>query len=433
MQYACYIVFEVILKIPFVLNVLPESLDIKEQKPILYYGNHKPDWLDNCVFIKSSGLIFRSDIVPQLVSVKWENGIPLLFTNHGEQDALGFDAFAAVFYMVSRYEEYLPFRTDKFGRYPEALSLSGRYDFTHLPVVHYWAFAIWDKLTALCPNLQRPDLKPTAIFTYDIDVAYAYKGRSPGRHVLSLAKDVLKFDFKNIKHKIKSGLGTNSDPSDTYKEITGHSLPRVFFFLLAKQKSKFDSNLSPSSRALKELIKRIYSQEGVPGIHPSFKSSENNYLIKKEKKSLENIINQSVTKSRQHFLKFKTPDTFRALIDAGIEEDYSMQYPEMPGFRAGICLPYRWFDVEKDKISDLTIFPGCIMETTFRDDLNIAAQLTIDWYLRTWEAVKQVNGCFISIWHNDSLQDFLEEDNPLAFIYLHRLMTNIIEKDTGLK
>jgi hypothetical protein len=401
--------------------------------PMIYYGNQKPEESRNFVFIKSSGLLFQSDIVQQLVSVTWQNGIPLLFTNHDEEDDTGFDLFAAVFYMVSRYEEYLPFLSDKYGRFPEALSLSGRNDFTHLPVVHYWAFMLWDKLKEKYPDLHKPDLKPSAIFTYDIDVAYAYKGRSPGRHVLSFAKDILKFDVKNIQSKIKSGLGSIADPSDTYQEITGHLLPRVFFFLLAENKSRYDRNLSPSSHALKQLIKFIYRQEGVPGIHPSFNSTENPSLINREKKALEKIINHIVIKSRQHFLKFKTPETFRALSAAGILEDYSMQYPEMPGFRAGICLPYLWFDMEKDAISSLTLFPGCIMETTFRDDLNIPAELTIDWYLRAWEAVKQVNGCFIPIWHNDSLQETLEEDNPLAFIYLHKLMTNIVEKDLGLK
>jgi hypothetical protein len=431
LQYACYIIFEVVLKVPYTLSPLPNRE--QDNLPSILYASHKPISLSHCVQILPEQILFRTKIEKTEVPLIWRNNIPLLFADfENVENELGFDIFAAVFFMVTRFEEYLPFLPDKFGRFPEALSVSGRYDFTHLPVVHYWVMMLWEILLEKWPYLQKPNARPSAIFTYDIDVAYAFKGRTPGRHALSLAKDFVKLDFKNLATKVRTGWGKHQDPSDTYHHISAHSIPRIFFFLLADTKSQYDRNLSPTSRVLLRLIKKIYKTEGVPGIHPSYYSSEKTHLIEEEKKTLENIVNHTVTKSRQHFLKFKTPETFRALIAAGIKEDYSMQYPEMPGFRAGICMPYLWFDVEKDEMTTLMIYPGCIMETTFRDDLLIPAPLTMDWYQRTWESVKKVGGCFIPIWHNDSLQDNIDENNSLAFIYLHRFMAKLIENELGL-
>jgi hypothetical protein len=434
LRYACHILFEVVLKVPYSLASNSSDNNRSENLPCILYSAYKSETSTDAFQIVPKELLFNTGIETMEVPIVWRDNIPLLFADtDNEYNALGFDIFAAVFYMVTRYEEYLPFLPDKFGRFPEALSLSGRHDFTHLPVVHYWGMFLWERLQNKWPDLRKPDPIPSAIFTYDIDVAYAYKGRTPGRHALSLAKDVFSFDFQNLKSKFKTRWGNHEDPSDTYHEISSHAIPRIFFFLLAGNKSRFDRNLAPSSQELHYLIKKIYKKEGVPGIHPSFYSSEKPKLIHDEKKTLESIINHSVTKSRQHFLKFKTPDTFRALIHAGIEEDYSMQYPEMPGFRAGICLPYHWFDVERNEVTPLMIYPGCIMETTFRDDLFIPAPLTTDWYQRTWESVKKVGGCFISIWHNDSLQTNIDKNNSLAFIYLHRFMAKLIENDLGLE
>ena len=46
---------------------------------------------------------------------EWE-GLPCIFKTYGDS-VLPFDLFAASFYLVSRYEEYLPFTNDQFGRF----------------------------------------------------------------------------------------------------------------------------------------------------------------------------------------------------------------------------------------------------------------------------------------------------------------------------
>ncbi len=429
LEYACRIIFDIIWQVPFELAVTPASIPAAEDHAAIYYTVHPPG---NRFCIFPSGLVFEKEVHPVNPEVSWQNGLPILFPAR-VNCKMGFDIFSAVFYMVSRYEEYLPFRPDKFGRFPEVESLSAKFDFTHLPVVHLWASLLQKKLKTVFNDLNIPARKPTAIFTYDIDVAFAYCGRSFLTHVLSLGKDLLGGQFKNIQRKLSHGFGLISDPSDTYKTLENNPLQKIYFFLLSDKKTMYDRNIHLRSPVLQKLILRLKEHKCGLGIHPSYYSSDHPDLISKEKKYLQDIISQPVTQSRQHFLRFRLPDTFRELLKAGIAHDYSMHYPDMPGFRSGMCLPYPFFDLLANETTNLWLHPGCIMETTFRDDLNIPAEKSLEWYISLWEQVKKVGGEFICIWHNDTLWDNLPDDNTLAFKQVHDKLIQIIKEDLNEK
>lgn len=427
LHYACHIVFDIVLQVAFKISETNAASIFESGTPTIYYSANPPDDFSG-LHILPSGFLHQTGlekIDPQTV---WKDELPMLFpcTSSG---TLGFDVFGAVFFMVSRYEEYLPFTPDTYGRFAEFSSTSGQFDFTHLPVVHLWAGLLQRRISVDFPLIKWPVRQPKAIFTYDIDVAYAYRGRTTLQHLLSFGNDLLKGKFANIIRKISTGFGKKNDPSDTYSLLENNTLQKIVFFLLSDKRTKYDRNLSPGASALKELISQLSLSGARLGIHPSYYSTEKPGLIIQEKSTLENILNRKVDVSRQHFLRFRLPETYRQLIDAGIKHDYSMQYPEMPGFRAGICLPYPFFDVVANKVTGLTIHPGCIMETTFRDDLYLPAAKSLEWYLELWEQVKKAGGAFISIWHNDTLWDGLDDAHPLAFRQIHEKLIQIISRD----
>jgi hypothetical protein len=396
----------------------------------IWYSVKKTDWT-HALHILPQGLVFTQTITPLSPAVSKIHHIPVLFSNNPPCQ-LGFDIFSAVFFMASRYEEYLPFNPDTYGRFPEKESVSGKYNFTKLPIVHYWANMLSGKINQAYKSTETPKNQPVAIFTYDIDVAYAYRGRNLKTHLLSLGKDLVQLNIENIQRKVIARFGTKSDPSDTYSIIENNKLPTICFFLLAAAKSDYDRNIAPTQPKLQALIQKITAGKSGIGIHPSYFSSEKTELINEENKSLENITNQDITLSRQHFLRFRFPHTFRELIKAGILHDYSLQYPEMPGFRAGLCLPFPFFDVEANEITSLTLHPGCIMETTFRDDLHISAAQSLPCYLELWQEVKSLSGQFISIWHNDTLWEGLPDNHPLAFRQVHEKLVELICHDLNL-
>ncbi len=423
MHYACKLMFDLLQGVK--ATVFPYPATTPDNKTACLYYGKKPPKEQGVFFIESNGLLCSETIVPIEMKYGTIRKLPVLFTNEG---AFGYDIFAAIFFMVSRYEEYLPFAPDSFGRFPEKTSTSGRNGFTNRPIVHEWAADFATQFSQFFPDYQVHHKKPTVLFTYDIDVAYAFKGRSFYTKLGALAKNLIKGQFRIVGQKILHGLGQTKDPSDTYDFILSGKLPKLFFFLWAAARSTYDRNIDPKGTALQRLAQQI-SKKYEAGIHPSYYSSEKTALIKDEKIALEQTLQRPITQSRQHFLKFILPDTYRALMEAGIQHDYSMQYPEMPGFRAGICVSYPFFDVANNEETALIIHPGCIMETTFRDDLHLSAAKSLDWYLNFWEQVKAVGGQYIAIWHNDTLWDNLPDDHPLAFRQIHTKLEQRIKKD----
>jgi hypothetical protein len=193
---------------------------------------------------------------------------------------------------------------------------------------------------------------------------------------------------------------------DYLQELLSQSqLPSVFFFLLA-DKSSFDRNLCHENVVVKNLVKKIESFTQT-GIHPSFFASEQPGKIVIEKERLENIAISKITKSRQHFLKFNLPDTFNALCSAGIVEDYSMGFPGMPGFRAGTCTPFYFYDLESEIATSLKMMPVTCMDATFVYYLRKSPEKSLVDMLRLMKEVERVKGIFIPIFHNDIIGEYI--------------------------
>ncbi|MEO9209750.1 MAG: polysaccharide deacetylase family protein, partial [Ginsengibacter sp.] len=362
--------------------------------------------IENSFFIRSANLIFENNIYPQKIPVGHLDSHKVLFP-HLDCD-LGFDIFSASFYLSSRYEEYLDFTPDEFGRFKAFDSLAYKNDFLELPIVDIWVMYFKKKLIEKFPRIQCSSNNHfKAILTYDIDIAYKFKGRNLMRNAGSTFKDLLQKKIKNIEQRISVLLKLKKDNWDIYDElqhtIQKNKISSVFFFLVGNP-STYDRNLRAESPLMRQLIKRI-ATFGEIGIHPSFSSNQNKTLLKLEKERLENIVNRKITKNRQHFLKLKFPDTYSNLIALGIKEDYTMGFPEMPGFRAGTCTPFYFYDLQKEQKANLLIFPTSCMEASFKYYLKSSPENSILTIKNIIDSVQKVNGTFISIWHNDNLED----------------------------
>ena len=47
---------------------------------------------------------------------------------------------------------------------------------------------------------------------------------------------------------------------------------------------------------------------------------------------------------RNHYLRFKLPETWKYLADAGFEYDTTLGYSNALGYRNGMCHPFRPYD-----------------------------------------------------------------------------------------
>jgi len=350
-------------------------------------------------------LLFQNKIEPIEITVSECRNNPCFFVN--QDDHHGFDVFAAIFYLISRYEEYLPHQKDVYSRYAHTNAVAYQNNFLNVPLVNLWIKDLIDSLSKLTPYALR--LTPFSYLpTYDIDIAYAYNHQSMIKNIGGFFKDLLKGDIEKVIERANVYSGTKQDPFDTYQWLDAlheqYQLAPIYFFLLAKRKGIYDKNISPTSTAMQELVLR-HSASYEVGIHPSWQSGDKESLAKEEIDSIKKITNKDFTKSRQHYIRLTLPETYRTLIKNGITEDYSMGYGSINGFRASVASPFYWYDLEMEEATNLRIHPFCFMEANSFFEQHLSAEEAGKELQYYHDIVKQVGGKLITIFHNHFLTE----------------------------
>jgi hypothetical protein len=201
--------------------------------------------------------------------------------------------------------------------------------------------------------------------------------------------------------------GFKEDPYDTFDYIRRiHSRLGImpWFFILFADYGGKDNNVILDRKVFRDLLASL-ADEATLGIHPSLSSNRSPKRLEKEISGLSSIAGREIRISRQHYLKFSFPRTFRHLVTFGITDDFSMGYASEVGFRAGIAHPFHFFDLYRNEVTPLTIHPVTVMDVTFRDYLRLAPENSIQRIKQLVDVVRSVNGEFVSLWHNESLTD----------------------------
>lgn len=354
-------------------------------------------------WLRPHTLLFENKISKQSVQCFDISGQKAFFKTAGD---FPFDIFAASFYLLSRYEEYLPHEKDMYGRYAHENSLAYKEEFLHQPIINLWVQYFVEALKrkfSLFPIHFSPF---TFLPTYDIDIAWSYKHKGLWRNVGGLIQSLVTGNSQLFKERINVWRGKQKDPFDSYNWMNQlhekHKLKPYYFFLVAGKKGKYDKNISPRQQALRELIRNHLIKYPV-GIHPSWRSGDEFFLLKKEIGWLQSLTGNIVLSSRQHYIRFTLPETFRRLIENGIQFDFSMGYGSINGFRASVASPYYWYDLEKEVQTGLVLFPFCYMDANSFYEQKYSAQQALDEMRKYYKIVRSVNGTFIMIWHNQFL------------------------------
>lgn len=356
--------------------------------------------------IPATGFLMERGVHLFEPDVEWNKDLPLLFPVKGENET-GFDIFSAAFYLVSRYEEYLPHKKDAYGRFEAMESFSFKHNFLKKPVVNHYALIIKRALKKKHTAYSFTDPHFTFIPTYDIDVAYAYRGRGFLRTVLGTLRSVAQFDIKGMAERYRVITGNDQDPYDTYDHLLSlskkHNI-KAFYFILCGNYGHYDKNIAFYSKALYSLVKKLGDYAYI-GLHPSFASNDDTELLGIEAGRLGKILNQEIKYSRQHFLKLNLPKTYQDLLKHNFSHDFTMGYASQPGFRAGICTPFNYYDITSESITPITVMPLAIMDTTLIKYLKLSEEGAVNVVKKLLHEVAETGGTFISLWHNDTLCD----------------------------
>jgi hypothetical protein len=354
-------------------------------------------------FIKNSSLLFETGVSKQNIDCFELNYYKAFFETSGD---LPYDIFAAIFYLLSRYEEYLPHQEDEFGRYAHTNSLAFKEGFLQSPLINIWLQDFKKTLQEKFPDLVFRHSYFKFIPTYDIDIAYSYLHKGWKRNIGGLLKSIVTGQWSTVSERMQVLTKNKKDPFDSYEWLDSlHLYCRMrayYFFLVAKEQKDYDKNISPTKHALQNLI-RYHANGYTVGIHPSWQSGDDEQLLTDEIGWLEEVINKKVTYSRQHYIRMKLPFTYRRLIEAGIEKDFSMGYGSINGFRASVASSFYWYDLEREVQTNLMLFPFCFMDSNSFYKQKLTAQQTLHELMNYYLAVKRVNGLMVTIWHNSFL------------------------------
>ena len=369
--------------------------------------NYSNTSFEDEIFIESIGLLNEKGINQQDINVSPQNNIPAFFQSQSDS-SMGFDVFSASFYLVSRYEEYLPFVKDIHQRFQAESSLAYKHDFLQKPLINIWAKSLMQKIKQKHPDLEVISPTYNYISTIDIDNAFYYLEKGFVRSLAGFFASIFSFDFNGIQQRFAVLLGKQKDPYDTYdaqlKLQKEYNLKVIYFILLADYGLN-DKNISFTKRKFQLLIKRLADYASI-GIHPSYGSNTNFAKLPKEIKRLEGITKREVTKSRQHFLKLTLPETYNQLVDFGIRDDYTMGFASAIGFRASICSAYTFYNLDTETILPIKIHPFAVMDATLLYYLKLSPEQSLTQISALIEEVKNVNGTFISLWHNDTFSNY---------------------------
>lgn len=403
LQYSCNFIFKELLGINCAITI--DSEEFKNYEGVCI--NYSSTAIKDKEFkIANSSLLFETEIKEQQIFCFKTNGYKAFFkASHSD---FSFDIFAASFYLVSRYEEYLPHTKDMYGRYAHENSLAFKEGFLNIPLINIWAkdfiAAIKEKFPADQYLYKAQYSKFRFTPTYDIDIAYSYKHKGLLRNIGGFLKSP-------SLERIRVLSGFKKDPFDCYTWLQElhqqNKLQPVYFFLVAEQNSLYDKNVLPGKDAMWQLINR-HAKKYPVGIHPSWQSGDVLSLLKKEKACLEEMSEKKITTSRQHYIRFNLPEGYQKLIESGIADDHSMGYGSINGFRASVASAFYWYDLLKEEQTDLRIHPFCFMDANSFYEQHYTSTQAYDEMLHYYKVCKDVNGTLITIWHNNFLGEAKE-------------------------
>lgn len=389
-----------ILQVPVNFTTTVEDFIAHDSMKISY--TKQP--LSSELFVKSHELLFEQGLSDLDIHVQdW--GQTKCFFSTSEKSSIPFDIFAATFYLLSRYEEYLPHVNDEYGRFLATESLAFKEGFLEHPVIDIWAYKFRDILQEQFPEFKFPRRNYGIQPIIDVPTAFYFRKKGFLRTLGGTLSDLFNFRMKRLTQRYLALAGFTRDPYDTFKWIVTkqkQTPDKFIVFFLIGEYSTYDKNISINKKEFVSLIKYVADYCKV-GLKASYLALDDFATLKKEKLKLEATTNYPLEASRHSYSKLNLPESYRNLIELEIKQDYTMGYINHLGFRAGTCTPFQFYDLDFEVQTPLQINPFfCVDYALLKRQSLLDKKEDL---LRLIDEVKKVDGVFTPIFHNYALSN----------------------------
>jgi len=372
---------------------------IKHQGPKITYTKQP---LQNEFFIRSNDLLFEQGINDIQIDVQDWDGVPCFFRTD-ERSNIPYDIFSASFYLLSRYEEYLPHVKDELGRFPPETSIAFENGFLDIPVVDLWAHKFFKVLQERFPDIEVKPARYQFTSIVNVTTSHCYAFRGFGRSLAGFLYDLSRFKFSRVGKRMTVWFYPEKDPYDNFSTLTEihkkYKSRSMFFFQFADY-STHDKNLSIYKNRFRFLIKSV-ADYSIVSLSASMAAGENLDILKTEKKRLSNLINRPIKYSRMRYNKVFVPHTYRDLVDAEFTDDYSLGYTHHVGFRASTSFPFPFYDINLEVQQPIKIHPFAFCDYAFqklKTKEEVFAKLD-----EIYQNVKRTKGHLVMVFSNELL------------------------------
>lgn len=329
---------------------------VSHSGPKLSYTN-KP--LGNEFFIASHDLLFQQGIQEVSIEVSNWSGLPAFF-KLGVSSQLPYDIFAASFYLMSRYEEFLPQVKDELGAFLPYQSLASKNNFLEQPIVDLWAVRLKDKLHKFFPDLphvswKKPEFQPIV----SVVNPFKFQNKSIFLKLTDSLNAIWRLDFVSLIEQYLVIMSLRKDPDNKFKELDAlfkeFGMQPLYFFLFAKN-TFYDRGVSVYNFSFRNLIKNIADTNNV-SLLASYEAQEEIKTLNRECSHLKKLILKKIDSIRFNYGLLTTSSAYYSLLEQEIQKDYSMGYIGELGYRASTAVPFYFYDLSNDLQTSLKIYP----------------------------------------------------------------------------
>lgn len=323
--------------------------------------------LGNEIFVQSYGLLEQQGVNDVEISVSSWNGNPYFF-NTSQQSDIPYDVFSSSFYLLCRYEEYLPHVKNSLGDFPVEESIAYKNGFIEKPIINIWMNCFFDVLKSKFDTLEYPEKKSNLKLILGVDKAYKYRGYGISRSLIGFAEDILRFKFRDVFVRIKTLFIPKIDPYDVYDFLVDLKKSKTFDMLFTFQLGDYSidtKNISHRKIIYKRLIKSMGDYNEI-GLLLSPEGISSSAVLNKEIKRFENIANHELKSILIKDRSINFPNYYVNLNNTTVEKDYSMGYYNTFGFRTGTFTSHLFYDLNLEQASPKEIHPYYCSSSVFK-------------------------------------------------------------------
>jgi len=200
-------------------------------------------------------------------------------------------------------------------------------------------------------------------------------------------------------HKLRG-----TDPNWRFAEIAAAERAhdaRSTFFLLAGHGHRADGTAPEVYDRLRpKLVETVLGAGAEVGLHGSYLAADDLERLARERALLAQLDGPLIG-HRYHYLRVDPHRNLAPLGGIGFRYDTSLGFPDALGFRAGIAHPFRPWDFEGERPSDLVEVPLAVMDATLAGEqfAGLPAQKAKPQLLALLDWAAEHGGGFSILWH----------------------------------